>query len=203
MPFCGWTIGAVGVARRGRRCRRRRCSGRRAACPSRRRRSASGLVLDDAVGREVEAEVVGEARGSCGRAGCRRGTRGPRRVRRRGRVAAVEDELAARRVGVAVVAALARCGRGSRSASPMFVERRARRWPRGRVAAGGGAVGRGVELAVAGPDQVVRVAHAGGVDRERRAGGERVVRAAVRRSSRRACVPCGRPLAGRAAGSRR
>src|SRR4051812_19781764 len=47
---------------------------------------------------------------------------------------------------------------------------------RRRGAAGGGAVGRGVEVAVGGPDDVVRVTHAGRVELERGVGREWVVR---------------------------
>src|SRR5690606_27670818 len=151
------------------------------------------LVFDDAVGRVVLAELVGVA------AIVAVGQRADRVLRHfaevdvGGGVAAVHDVLGAGRVGVAVVAALfdleevvghgCRHGRDRRDGragvgAVFFVvdavglEDRARRRRR-RIAVGGRSVGRDVQVPVGVEEQVVRVAHARGVDRQRRVGGER------------------------------
>ncbi|EYD74411.1 hypothetical protein Rumeso_04096 [Rubellimicrobium mesophilum DSM 19309] len=136
-------------------------------------------VLDGAVGRAVLAQRVG-AGGVVVRVRA-----DLRRVERVVGPAVVEDELVPERVGVAVVAPL---GDAEQvvvlllDVAPALVHRGV--GVVGRGAARRRAVGGGVEMPVRVPHQVVGVARAGGVDLDRRVGGEGVVERLDQRAAR-------------------
>ncbi len=139
---------------------------------------AVAVVLEDAVRADVEAEVVSEAAVVAGRRHADWVLVDLEHVGAGGRVAAVEDVLAAEGVGVSVVVP------GFDTVEQVVLRLvdavdRGHTGPGGRVAAGSAAIGRGEQVAAGGPDEVVDVADAGRVDRDLRARRVRVVAAAV------------------------
>ena len=156
------------------------------------------LILDGAVGAGAGAELVdGLAPVAVGQRadGIARDLQ---RVLAFGGIPAVEDVLGAQRIGMAVVAALLQAQKqvglslidaldggdfraGVRAVLVLIEAARivVIRGRAGRVAPHGRAVGAGVEVTVAVPQQVVADAHAGGIDGERRIGGEGIIASAA------------------------